>query len=147
MAVDLRETIRRSNPSPPVQRTNLVPSPIDFEYRHASIPVNLIPRWMSRLAFHLLKSKSLCRPPPSTSTTYLMPNRLEPTLHILQAKLTYPQSPIRDRRILFRKRSIIPRLDIIRPEPDRSYSKDPRLEFRGLERRTARPGRRRPRGV
>jgi hypothetical protein len=133
------------------KKTNLVPPPIDFEYRQISVPINLIPRRMSRLAFHLNKKKtSTSQPfsPTPTTHTHLMPYRLEPTLHILQAKLAYPQPPIRDRRILFRERGIIPRLDVIRPEPDRSYSKHPRFEFRSLEGRTARPaGRRRPWGV
>lgn len=153
MAVDLgrgHQSIITAGPKK--QKTNLVPPPIDFEYRQTSVPIYLIPRRMSRLAFHLLKQKQNINlstsQPHNINHTHLMPYRLEPTLHILQAKLAYPQPPIRDRRILFRKRGIIPRLDVIRPEPDRSYSKHPRFEFRSLEGRTARPaGRRRPWGV
>ena len=151
MAVDLgrgHQSIITAGPKK--QKTNLVPPPIDFEYRQTSIPINLIPRRMSRLAFHLTKKikHQLLNLSTFINHTHLMSYRLEPTLHILQAKLAYPQPPIRDRRILFRERGIIPRLDVIRPEPDRSYSKHPRFEFRSLEGRTARPaGRRRPWGV
>ena len=53
----------------------------------------------------------------------------EPALHILEAELADPQAAIRDRRVLFGERSVVPGLDVVFPEPDGMYS-----ELVGLER-------------
>lgn len=56
--------------------------------------------------------------------TYLMPSRRKRTLHILQTEFTDPHPSIWDTGILFWKRRIIPRLDIVGTEPNASYSED-----------------------
>ena len=136
MAVDLRKQIKDINRSPPGSKKNepcssAHPLRISTRFRpckshpQADVATCISSMYHQKINFSISQTQSV--------NTHLMPYRLEPALHILQAELAYPQPPIRDRRILFRKRGIIPRLDVIRPEPDRSYSKDPRFEFRSLE--------------
>ena len=53
--------------------------------------------------------------------THTVPRGTKPTLIILQAKFTDPQTTIGDIRILLRERCIIPGVNIMFPETNDAY--------------------------
>lgn len=61
--------------------------------------------------------------------THLVSGCRKRTLHILQTKFADPQPSVWYAGIFFRKRRIIPRLNVVRTEPNAPYSEDARLEF------------------
>jgi hypothetical protein len=62
----------------------------------------------------------------------------EPALHILEAKLADPETAVWDRRVLFGEGGIVPRLDVVFPEPDGVYSELVGVERAEEERRAPR---------
>ena len=50
--------------------------------------------------------------------TYLVASSTEPALHVFQAVLAHPQPAIRYGSVFFRKRGVVPSVDIKLPEAD-----------------------------
>lgn len=91
---------------------------------------------MSALTFQLLHTED-----KSTLTTqnvamfpfntYSMTLSAEAALHILETELAYPETSIRNVREFLREGCVVPRLDIVRAEPDGSDSQDIGIKFIG----------------
>lgn len=114
--------------------TNFILSTINFPNRNFSISINLVSRRMLHLTLQLLppkisvsvslrlpnpKPKPKPKPKPEEKETNAMSPRSPPPLRIFQTTLTDPQFPFECSRILLRKRSSIPSINLIRPKLNR----------------------------